>query len=165
GGGGGAGGSEDSGKKALDTALRFLSYRDRSVKEVEERLRHRGFAPGETASSIEFLLEAGYLDDERFARNLAATRTRVKNWGPARIASELYTRGVSREITEEVLSAIDEPSQTDTAERELKSWSRKNGVSLSGTSRKNLEKAFRHLRARGFSTQVIINLINGCRGG
>ena len=43
---------------------------------------------------MERLLEAGALDDERFARRFAEDKRELRGWGPDRIAEALRARGV-----------------------------------------------------------------------
>ena len=141
----------------MTTALRLLSYRDRSVREVEERLRLRGFSPEEIGPTLKRLMEGGYLDDERFAKNTAEMRGRTKNWGPGKIAMELSSKGISREIAAAVLSQIDGPGEAEVARRELRSWARKTKTQITGN--KGFARAYRHLLARGFSSHVIMELL------
>jgi len=52
----------------LSAALRLLSFRARSTFELIERLKEKGFSPAAIGPAIEHLSEAGYLNDEAFAR-------------------------------------------------------------------------------------------------
>ncbi|MFQ5442899.1 MAG: regulatory protein RecX, partial [Thermodesulfobacteriota bacterium] len=143
---------------ALAVAIKFLSYRDRSVKEVRERLRARGYASVDISRSVDYLIEADLLDDKRFAATLAASRLRNKNWGAAKITSELLSKGVSREIAQKTLSSFDEDVEKEAALRALTKWSRKNKCSLKGGAKAETLRAVRHLKARGFSPPLIIKV-------
>ena len=75
--------NEDLKKAAYNSAVRFIKYRPRSVLEVRERLKLKGFT-GETAeNTIKSLLEEGLLDDAVFAKLWAMERASGKNFGPA----------------------------------------------------------------------------------
>ncbi|GMR04305.1 MAG: hypothetical protein BMS9Abin23_0200 [Thermodesulfobacteriota bacterium] len=150
---------------AYATALRFLSYRERSVKEVRDRLIDKGFGDEETDRVVAGLIETGLVNDERFASMLASTRLRNKNWGPAKIAAELRVKGVSREIAGKVLSQFDGEDESNAAQRAFSKWARKSGATLTGPDRKDLDRAIRHLKARGFSTPLILKVVGGLKHG
>ncbi len=154
-------GSPDS----LTVALKHLSYRDRTVKEVRKKLKAAGFATEDITCSVKYLIETGLLDDERFAAALAGSRLRNKNWGAARIASDLLSKGISREITQKTLSRLDEGVEKEAAVRALEKWARIHNCSLKGAGNPEVLKALRHLKARGFSPHLIIKVIEGFRGG
>ena len=104
----------DSPYRARERALRLLSLRDRSEREVERRLRQAGFAPPVVAEALVWLRGLGYLDDRRFANTYAAEKHRV-GWGPARIRAELAARGVERSVVDEVVATMG-PRSEDGAE-------------------------------------------------
>jgi len=143
---------------AMALALRFISYRPRTVKETVQKLTDNGFAGNVITGAVSRLASAGYLDDERFARELAGSRIRNKNWGLKRVALDLRSKGISDEVIHAALSSIDASADTETAARALEKWTRKTGAHLP-LEKKELEKAFRHLAARGFSAQVIMGLL------
>src|SRR5438046_252871 len=57
-----------------DSALRFLSYRPRSAREVEMRLRKKGNTPEQISAAMEKLRQRGYVDDREFARFWVSNR-------------------------------------------------------------------------------------------
>lgn len=142
---------------ALTAALRLLSYRPRSERELGERLRQKGFSEEETASALGYLTGAGYIDDKRFAVSLAESRVRNKGWGPAKIAADLAKKGISRETIKTALADI-APAEEDAARAALAKWGRKNGAAAP-IAGKVFERAFRHLKARGFGPAVIMKVL------
>jgi len=87
---------------ARDRAIRFLEARDRSCKEVKERLLRAGEVEEDVQDAVEWLEELGYLDDRRFAATLAGEKVRA-GWGPHRIRAELLRKGVARSIVGEIV--------------------------------------------------------------
>ncbi|MFQ5689959.1 MAG: regulatory protein RecX [Gemmatimonadota bacterium] len=85
-------------EKAIQDALRYLSYRPRSCREVARRLRRRGHDEASVAEAISRCLELGYLGDERFAEAYARDRIRLKPRSVALMVAELRGRGVSVEV-------------------------------------------------------------------
>jgi regulatory protein len=92
------------GPDARREALNLLSYRARSTKELEEKLQAKGFDSYEIKQTVLWLTDAGYLNDEVFARERASSRLRTRNWGTVKIAFDLKTKGISPEIVKKVLS-------------------------------------------------------------
>lgn len=151
------------GPDPLTSALRLLSYRARSVRETRERLLDKGFEAAEVDSAVEYLLEAGYLDDERYARDLVSSRVRNKGWGRTKIASDLRKRGVAEKAAAGALSGLDDESERSTAEGAARKWLRKSGRTPP-LDRKDFLRAFRHLKARGFATGVTMDVLKPLRG-
>ncbi len=93
------------------SALTFLSYRPRSAREVEMRLRKKGFGPDAIASVMVRLRERGYVDDHDFARFWVSNRMTFSPRGPRLLRSELRQKGVSAEVVDEVLAEHVETQQ------------------------------------------------------
>lgn len=87
-------------------ALRLLNLRWRGVRELERRLTMRGFLPETVAPVIEQLRQEKWLDDTRFATELARGRMRAGQ-GRIRIGRELETKGVDRKLVAGALAAAD----------------------------------------------------------
>jgi regulatory protein len=93
--------------RATQAALRFVSYRARSVREVRDRLRQRGFAPKAIEAAVEKLEGWRYLDDEDFSRLWVEHRERLRPRGRRLLELELRAKGVDRETVRETLDAAD----------------------------------------------------------
>jgi regulatory protein len=57
----------------------------------------------ELAEVLARLIEAGLLDDERFARRYAEDKRQLRGWGPDRISDALRTRGVDEGLIAETI--------------------------------------------------------------
>lgn len=123
-------------EKLLTKALNLLSYRPRSVAEM----RRRGLA-----AVIPKLIELDLLDDQKFARWWVEQRSRFRPRGRIALKSELFQKGVAREIVESALP---------TKEQELK-------LAKKLLAKKKLDKprAQRLLLSRGFSPDIVFGLI------
>lgn len=89
--------------RLLDRATRILAMRDHSEQELRKKLT--ATFPGQHASPpdpdmvekvIQDCVEQHWLDEDRFARQLIASRAR-KGYGPRRISQELQQKGVNRD--------------------------------------------------------------------
>ena len=99
---------------ALDAAARALARRDRSQAGVLEVLRRKGVDEAEAVEAVETLRRLGAIDDERFAV-AGAVSLADRGFGDAAIAFRLEREGVSRELAERAVSAL-EP-ETERARR------------------------------------------------
>lgn len=90
-----------SSTEALDTALqkayRYLGHRDRTVAELRKHLLGKGITEELAEAAVADLVELGYLDDARFARQFAEDRRNLDSWGSDRIERRLLELGVDRE--------------------------------------------------------------------
>ncbi len=93
-------------QKAKNAALRLLSYRSRSEKEVQRRLQGR-FSTDVIERTVSNLRRQGLLDDATFAKEWREQRERFRPRGPAVIRQELQKLGVDREVIREALSDFD----------------------------------------------------------
>ncbi len=90
----------------IDLAARALQSRDRSRREIDERLERAGVGSEERAEALETLERVGYLDDVRFATARASVLA-GRGYGDAYIASDLEEHGVSPECLAGSLAGLD----------------------------------------------------------
>ena len=93
-------------RKAYSQALRFLTLRAHSEKELFLKLTKK-HSPESSQYAIEKCRELGFVDDEDFAMRYAQELSEKKNYGAARIKTELYAKGIDREIAENAVSHLD----------------------------------------------------------
>lgn len=97
----------DRRQKAYDRAVRYLSFRPRSVAEVRRYLAKTEDDPEVIEAVIVRLLENGYLDDGDFARFWVENRQRFRPKGTAVLRQELRQRGVGPEAVAAALATVD----------------------------------------------------------
>ena len=68
--------------KAKDSALVYLSHRDRSVKEMITKLHSKAYQPEIVKKVIHILLKSDLLDDEKFAWVFSRSKIESRSWGP-----------------------------------------------------------------------------------
>ena len=90
--------------KARQYALKLLSYRGRSEKELVERLRRKGFTEPLVSSTINYLKHAGLIDDRALAEFLKTKALTTKLLGQKGARRFLLDRGIPREIVDLELS-------------------------------------------------------------
>jgi regulatory protein len=89
--------------QAYEAALTFLSYRPRSAREVEQRLRKKGYEPEAIEPAIERLRRIGLIDDRAFSRSWISNRQAISPRGPRLLRSELRQKGVPKEIVDDAM--------------------------------------------------------------
>ena len=92
---------------AFLAGLRLLSYHDQSEREMISKLVQRGHKKEFVLSACEKLREYGYINDERYAENLAEKLVRTKGMSAKGVKSELLAKGISREIADNVAESLD----------------------------------------------------------
>ena len=97
----------------MDKALELLSFRARSESELEDRLRRSGHSPSAATSALERCRELGYVDDHAFAVAHVRDRLRLRPKGRRALRSELYRKGVDRDLAEAAIEQAFEEAKLD----------------------------------------------------
>jgi regulatory protein len=100
--------SQDERHKAYDQALRYLSFRARSRREMEGHLGEKGYSPQVVTATVERLLDESYLDDEAFARFWLENRERFRPRSQRALRYELRQKGIAAELIDSLLTDLDE---------------------------------------------------------
>jgi regulatory protein len=146
--------AHDERERAYNRALHFLSYRPRSRAEVERYLRDKG-VPGEVIDDVVIRLEqAGYLDDEAFARFWVENREQFKPRSQQALRYELRRKGVNDAIIARVLrESDDEAAAWQAVEDRLHRWSHLPADEFR-------RKVIGYLGRRGFDYETIALTLN-----
>ncbi|HWI55411.1 MAG TPA: regulatory protein RecX [Desulfobacteria bacterium] len=91
---------------AKNHALKYLSFRPRTVKEIATKLKDKGFDTEVISAVIEFLMEYKLVDDDAFASMWIRNRTKLKPTGRQRIKNELFQKGIDKETIERNISEL-----------------------------------------------------------
>ena len=141
-------------QRALGRALNLISYRARSEAELRRRLSERAEADV-VEIAVERLKEQGLLDDAKFARDWAGSRTRHSPRSARMIVRELTEKGVARSLAE---AAVEELDDDDTAgDAAARFASRLAGADYAGFHRRLMG----HLRRRGYADSVARRAASG----
>ncbi|WP_081208545.1 regulatory protein RecX [Salegentibacter sediminis] len=103
-------------KEATIKLMQFCAYRDRSHKEVEEKLREMNMIPAAQEQIIMQLMQEDFLNEERFARSFVRGKFRIKKWGRNKIKQELKFREISSPIVKLALTEIEEDAYLQSLE-------------------------------------------------
>ena len=90
--------------KARHYALKLLSYRGRSEKELKERLKKKGFTKNVASSTVNHLKHIGLIDDRALAETLKREALKTKLLSQNGAGRFMVNRGIPREIVDMVFS-------------------------------------------------------------
>jgi regulatory protein len=138
----------------MNRAIRLLTYKPRSVKELRERLLEKVWADEKTVDEvIEKLSSYGYLDDGRLAVDLASSKLRQKPVGKIRLRQSLIRKKLDKETIDKVL----EQTFVDTPEAELIDRAIESRLKTRGKpkTREEAKKLFDFLMRRGFGYELV----------
>lgn len=148
---------------AKTIALKYLSHAPKSSREVELKLKEKGFTEDEISETIIYLRNLGYINDEMFAKNWANSKIKSRFWGKKKILLGLKQKGIPDELLKQVAHDLTETSELNTANFALKKWLKTKKIGRTPDSdsdgKKLMQKAFNYLQTKGFSTSVIITII------
>ena len=141
---------------AKQKAYRLLSLRPHSEKELEKKLRDKGFPAAVIKEALEKLHDLKYLNDASFAiqwaRNLAAN----KLWGNRKITASLRGKGVAAHLIDDaVASARQELSEEEAIDLLIKKRAAKKKTAAFDVKEK--QRIFQSLMGRGFPPGLILN--------
>ena len=141
----------------VDIAIKYISIRLRSIKEIKDYLKKKEEDTDLIEVSINKLTKLGYLDDERFTKAFIKDKMNFTSMGDYKIKMELYNLGVSPELIEENISLIDNEQLEEKMKKQIEKDIRTNKKYI-GYELKN--KIYNHLVSAGFSKEKVLAVIN-----
>jgi len=144
---------KDQTEKAKKNALRFVSYRPRSVYEVQTHLQRKAFDEETIEQVLAYLNGLELLDDVAFAQYWIEQRETFRPRSRYALGQELRQKGISREIVAAALEEVDETAAARrAAEKQANRW-----AGLPEDVFK--EKMAGFLQRRGFSYDIIREIL------
>ena len=114
---------EEEQLQANNVALNFLTHRKRTKKEIIQKLKDKGFEENTIEKTLDFLKNYGLIDDLDYASSFVKDKISLNKHGPHRIKYDLYRKGISQEIIEEVLKEDNEyPRALELAKKKMSSY-------------------------------------------
>jgi regulatory protein len=98
--------NNDSFEKAFQSALHFLSFRNRSENDVRLNLTRKGFFENDIIKVVDSLKSRGYLDDGNFAKEWVENRSALKPRGRRLLAYELKQKKVNSDMIAVALQGL-----------------------------------------------------------
>lgn len=141
-------------ERAFNRALRYLSLRARSKKELKDYLKKKKYNESVIEEAIKKLVELKFLDDKNYAGSFMRGRQIYKGRSKYFVKYELKKKGISEDIIEEVSQNAQDDLKTakDFVERKRRVYSKLEEKEFE-------EKMIRLLQSRGFSWDIIKNAL------
>lgn len=98
-------------ESARKYAFRLLACSPRSIRETEERLKVKGFPRDSVSRVLVELAEAGYLDDEKFARDFILAKLANSPAGKKYLRAALLGKKVDEAAAEKALEEVLTPER------------------------------------------------------
>ena len=135
-------------QRAASKAMQLLLYRQRTEKELREKLYEKGFSETASEAAISYVKSFGYLDDRHFAEVYLHSQKEKKS--RAVIRRELLEKGVSSEWIESAFE--EEPAEEGEI---IYSLLRKRAGEPHRMEDKELRRQVQYLARKGFSSSDI----------
>ena len=143
-------------QKAREYAFLLLKFRQRSRKEIYERLKKKKFGEEIINETISFLKLKGFIDDRLFAKAWIESRIK-KPLGLRKIRQELNLKGIDKQIIDSEISEIKEKYAEEEVVGKIinKRLGRLKGID---PNRAKI-RLYSYLLRRGFSPEIVIDTI------
>ena len=138
---------ENDKKLSFDMAVSYMEKYVVSSKGIKDYLKKKGFDDLTIANTIEKLEEYGYVNDEKFAENYFDSLSASQ--GKNVIANKLRTKGISKQIIDDLMQKIDEDTQLENAILLAKKF-----VKNREKTAKTKQKCIAHLIYKGYDYSV-----------
>jgi len=135
---------------AKDKALKFLSYKMRSEKEVCNKLKEYGYTESIIKKVIDKLKEYNYINDVEFAISFIKYKSNLKGYGKQHIKYELIKKGIDNCTIDDLFQNLD----INETEKALNFIEKK----LKGSTKldtKEKQKLFAYLERKGYCYNII----------
>lgn len=142
-------------ERTMNRAVKLLAAKPRSIRELRDRLLEKQWTNVEIVDSvIGKLAEYDYVDDDRFAADLAMSKLRQRPQGERRLRNTLSQKKLDKETVDRAI----EQAFGSLPESELIDRAIEKRVRLKGRPRTRDEKRrfYDHLLRQGFGYDLII---------
>jgi regulatory protein len=143
-------------QKTFDRAVNLLAFKPRSIAELRERLLEKEWTTAEIVESVlDKLKEYNYLNDEQFAKSVAASQIRQKPIGRRVLKQKLALKKLDKETVEAALeTAFEETPEDEIIDRAIEKRIRIKGIP---ETREDSKKFYDYLLRQGFSYDLVSN--------
>ena len=94
--------------QAMNRAAALCAHSEQAAGDIREKLFKWGLSGSDVTRIINQLTEQGFLNEARFARAFVKDRFAFNGWGKIKIAHQLKQKGISTDVVDEAMNAIDD---------------------------------------------------------
>ena len=148
--------AEISREKAMDMAVKYLSFKSRTSSEMIDYLKKKNVDEKIIADVMQKLGEYRYIDDHVYLKNYVENNRHLNYYGSRRMSQDLKKRGISDQLLlslEDLFSKQDEYQCCEIV-------AKKNLRILKGqTSAQKKKKLYDKLGRMGYPTEMVVEVI------
>lgn len=144
--------NQEAVNKAIEVSVKFCSYRERSEKEVIQKLSDKEFSKEIITSTLRKMKDLNFVNNLRFAKSFSRGKNRGNRWGKIKIRYELVGKGLNDEEITIGLDSIDSKMYKESLKKNIEIFRKKN-------KNDNKNKLIGHLARKGFEMNLILNYI------
>ncbi len=133
--------------------IRLLGRRDHARNELRDKARKKGFPAQAIEEVLDELTDKKYINNASFAKKFALDKFEFNKWGPNKIRSELFKKGISKAEINRVIDDISASKQTDVVRDLIQKNKRK---FLRAEPAKRKKKIFDFLLRKGYDSNTIL---------
>jgi len=137
---------------AMQIAMKFCGYRERSKKEVEDKLIAKSFNQKIIKVCIERLVELDYLNNIRFSKSFSRGKNNNNRWGKNKIKFHLKNKGLTDDEINIGIESIDEESYLNILKKNIELVNKK-------LKEPDRNKLIGHLINKGYEMDLILKYI------
>lgn len=138
--------------KASNYAMYLLSKKDRTKKEIIDKLKDNGFDDEIIYSVLDKLSEYNCINDETYCKKYINDKSKFSKYGINKIKAKLYAKGVDKEIISKEIIKIDNNLEFENA----LALAQKKLSSIKEVDKYKIKaKLSSHLATKGFSYDTI----------
>ncbi len=139
---------------AKERCYLLLSGRDHSSFELKQKIIKKGFEAEIAEKVTDEFSEKGLLNDRSFAVKFACDKAELNKWGPGKIRSALFEKGIDRQIVEEVIQNLSQSLEQSQICVDLALKRRKHFL-REAEPQKRKQKIYRYLFGKGYDPEQI----------
>lgn len=140
--------------------LHLITRCSRTEQEIRRKLRDKDYTQNVIEQVIAFAYEYKYLDDRQYALNWVEYKLSLKKIGKRKIRFELQRKGVPTQYIDDAIEHFFESDAVDESETALECLRKNDYKFKHENAYKNRQKAYQLLNYRGFSIEIISQVIN-----
>lgn len=141
-------------RTALAEAVRLLSRRGLSCQEIRFKLARKSYDEHDIDMAIDRLMERGYLNDTALCADICQQLLNGGRYGRKAIHYKLRQQGFSQQDVEAALAEYDPQEDYEKAQQLLQRQMKADDIA------QQKDKAGRFLMNRGFSTEIIMKILD-----
>lgn len=145
--------------KVKSYCMKMLGRRDYARKELFDKAVNKDFPENIIYSVLDELEDKGFINDRSFAEKFAADKSRLNNWGPAKIKSKLYNKGISRRVAERGIEKVFNELDLEETFFNLVRKNRRKFLREEDPLKRK-KKVFDYLHRKGYRSESIFNYLD-----